>query len=487
MARLSKSRILSALQCPRKAHLEAHRPELAQYSAQTLTAFATGHEVGDLAVRLYGGDSGVYIDYAGGGFSRQLAQTAELMSSMFRTPVFEATLEHQGVLVREDVLLPLDDAGWRVVEVKSSTAVKDYHVHDCAVQAWVHQGAGHALSGIALAHVDNRFEYRGDGDYSGLLVEQDLTEEVADLQPSVPLWIETAQAAIDGPEPQTPVGQHCTNPNECPFIQHCWPGDTDYPIRGLRGSAKKLGVWVMDGYRDIRDVPADQITSETQLRIHRVTVSGKPELLPGARRFMRDLAYPRFYLDFETVGPAIPIWAGTRPYQPVPFQWSCHVERAPGVIEHAEFIDLGGELPVRAVAQALIDALEADGPVLMWSGFERRVIAALAEQCPDLAGQLQAIIDRLVDLLPVVRANYYHPDMLGSWSIKAVLPTIAPDMDYAGLEGIHEGTEASSAYRDAIDPDTEPERREQLRRDLLAYCRHDTEAMVALVNFFENN
>ena len=171
MARLSKSRILSALQCPRKAHLEAHRPELAQYSAQTLAAFETGHEVGDLAVMLYGGDSGVYIEYSGGGFARQLAQTAELMTSMFRTPIFEATLEHDGVLVREDVLLPLDGDNWRVVEVKSSTSVKDYYVHDCVVQYWVHRGAGYPLDSIALAHVDRGFVYRGGGDYGGLLVE----------------------------------------------------------------------------------------------------------------------------------------------------------------------------------------------------------------------------------------------------------------------------------------------------------------------------
>lgn len=485
MARLSKSRILSALQCPRKAHLEARRPELAQYSAQTLAAFETGHEVGDLAIQLYGGDSGVYIEYSGGAFTRQLAQTAELMSSMFRTPIFEATLEHDGVLVREDVLLPMDGNDWRVVEVKSSTSVKDYYVHDCAVQYWVHRGAGHALGGIALAHVDRGFVYRGDGDYSGLLVEQDLSEQVNELQPSVPGWVRVAREAIDGPEPQTPVGQHCTNPHECPFIGHCWPGDTEYPIRGLRGSAKKLGVWVMNGCRDIRDVPADQISSETQLRIHRVTLAGAPELLPGAQRFMEELAYPRFYLDFETVGPAIPLWGGTRPYQAVPFQWSCHIERAPGTVDHAEFIDLDGGLPARPLARALIDALEGEGPVLMWSTFERQVISGLIEHCPDLAEELQAIIGRLVDLLPVVKANYYHPDMLGSWSIKAVLPTIAADMDYSGLEGIHEGTEASSAYREAIDTETAPERREQLRGELLAYCRHDTEAMVRLVHFFQ--
>ncbi len=483
MPRLSKSRIMSSLQCLRRVHLEVNRKDLAHYSPATEAAFALGHEVGDIAIELYGGDQGAFIEYNGGNFSAALAKTEQLMTSMFRAPVFEATLQHEGVLVREDVLLP-DDESWRIVEVKASTKVKPEHVHDCAVQAWVHLGAGYPLNRISLAHINNRFVYAGDGNYGGLLIEQDLTDPVLELLPAVPLWVEHAQQAVSGPMPDVPVGQHCTNPYECPFLKFCWPGDTRYPIIGLAGGRKKLGVWVMDGYRDIRDVPSAEISNDTQLRIHRVTLEGQPELLPGARSFVDSLAYPRFYLDFETVGPAIPIWAGTRPYQSLPFQWSCHIERAPGVMEHAEFLDLSGEPPMRALAEQMIRDLELEGPVLMYTDYELKVIQGLAAMFPDLAGALQAIIVRLVDLHPVTKTNYYHPDMLGSWSIKAVLPTIAPDMDYAALEGIREGTEASAAYLEAIHPATSPARREALRGDLLRYCRHDTEAMVRLLRFF---
>jgi hypothetical protein len=241
----------------------------------------------------------------------------------------------------------------------------------------------------------------------------------------------------------------------------------------------------MDGCCDICDVPSSEIGRETQLRIHRVTMEGVPELLPGAKAFVDSLAYPRFYLDFETVGPAIPVWPGTRPYQVLPFQWSCHIERALGVMEHAEFLDLSGEPPMRALAERLIADLEARGPVLMYTPYERTVIEGLAAMFPNLAGALlHAIIARLVDLHPVTQANYYHPDMLGSWSIKAVLPTIAPDMDYARLDGIQEGTAASAAYLEAINPSTGDERREQIRAELLKYCKHDTQAMVRLVAFF---
>jgi hypothetical protein len=490
MTRLSKTRIMSSLQCLKRVHLEINHPQLAHYSKSTEAAFALGHEVGDIAVQLYGGGEGTYIEYSGGSLKRALDQTRDIMTSMFHTPIFEATLQHDGVLVREDVLLPDEENGsdsWRVVEVKASTKVKPEHVRDCAIQAWVHLESGYPLSSISLAHIDNQFVYSGDGNYDGLLIEQDLTEQVFELLPSVPLWVDRARDAAQGPAPEVPVGQHCTNPYECPFLNHCWPTDSGYPIMGLGGSKKKLGVWVMDGYRDIRDVPASEISSESQARIHRVTLEGAPELLPAARAFMDELAYPRFYLDFETASPAIPLWPGTRPYQTLPFQWSCHIERAPGVMDHAEFLDLSGRPPMRALAEQMVAALESEGPVLMYTAYERRVIQGLADMFPDLDGALQAIDARLIDLHPVTKSSYYHPDMLGSWSIKAVLPTIAPDMDYALLEGIQEGGEASMAYLEAIHPRTVAGRKEELRGNLLRYCKHDTEAMLRLVQFFASS
>jgi hypothetical protein len=260
--------------------------------------------------------------------------------------------------------------------------------------------------------------------------------------------------------------------------------DSEYPIHGLKGSRKKLGEWVTAGYRDVREVPGERLSGEDQYRIWRVTRAGHPEVLPAAGDFVRSLGWPRYYLDFETVAPAIPVWSGTRPYEVLPFQFSCHVEEAPGRVRHHEFLDMSGAPPMRALAEALLEAVRQRGPVLMYTAYEKGVLRGLAERFPDLAGALQAVIDRLVDLYPVTKASYYHPDMRGSWSIKAVLPTIAPDMDYAALEGVHEGTEASSAWLSAIHPEADPAEAEKIRRQLLDYCRHDTLAMLRLVEFF---
>jgi predicted RecB family nuclease len=473
---------MSSLQCTKKVHLEVHRKDLIQYSARTQAAFQLGHDIGDLAIEIYGKGQGEFIPYEGG-LKRAEERSRELMDGLLKAPVFEATLTHQDVLVREDVLLPNGNS-WDIIEVKAATSLKDQYVADCAVQAWVHRGAGYDYQTISLAHVDNQFVYGGDGSYEGLLTTVDLTDTVNDLQSSVPVWVERAKQAVDGPEPEVAVGQHCFSPYECPFVSYCWPTNTEFPVLGLGGAKKKLGELIAQGFDDVRNVPADRLSSEGHLRIHRVAMSGTAEILPGAGEFMRDLSYPRYHFDFETVGPAIPVWEGTRPYEALPFQWSCHVEHEDGLIDHLEFLDLSGEPPMRSCAEQMIRDFGNEGPILVYTSYEKGVIKKLIERFPDLEGGLQAILERLVDIAPPIKQSYYHPDMMGSWSLKAVLPTIAPDLDYTALEGVHEGTEASNAYLEAINPETSGERKEELRAQLLKYCEYDTLAMVRLVEFF---
>ncbi len=486
---LSKSKLISAWQCPKRLYLEKFHPDLAEITDSMEAAFATGHEVGAIAKALYGTPESVEIPFDRR-MGRMVEATREVLDKGARFPIFEGTFEHDGVLIRADVLIP-DGSGWRLIEVKASTSVKDYHVLDCAIQEWVLRNAGMPVKSIALAHVNNQFVYEGDGNYDGLLVEQDLTDEILHVDPRVEDLVAAARAAIADGIPNVTVGAHCSKPYDCAFQNHCWPTDTEYPIAGLRGSKAKLGQYVASGYSDLRDVPADEITAETQLRIHHVTCRGEPEVLGGAGKILSALDYPRYYLDFETIGPAVPTWAGTRPYEAIPVQWSCHIDDGSGdgsyrAMRHEEFLDLSGRPPMRSLAEKLIDVLSDSGPVLMYTSYEEGVIQNLARMFPDLQPDLDKIVGRLFDLHPVVKAHYYHPDMLGSWSIKAVLPTINPEMDYKKLEGIQEGTAASNAFLEAINPGTDMVRKLELEDQLRRYCRFDTEAMVEIVRFFTN-
>jgi hypothetical protein len=477
---LSKSRLISAWQCPKKLHLEKHHSELAVITPQMESAFAGGHQVGDIAKQLWGTEDSVEIAF---NFKTMVAETQQLFEGGADFPIFEATFRYENVLVRVDVMIP-DGDGWRVIEVKASTSVKDYHVLDCAIQDWVLRNSGINVTSVSLAHINNQFVYAGDGNYKGLLVENDLTDEVRTLEPSVVELIDKARDAVTGPMPDINVGAQCTKPYDCQFQSYCWPSDTRYPITGLGGSRAKLGEYVALGAHDILDVDENSITAATQQRIYRVTCKGEPEILDGARQELEALPYPRYYLDFETIGPGVPIWPGTRPYATIPVQWSCHVEEEGGALRHEEFLDVSGQPPMRALAERMIECLGNSGPVLMYTNYEQKVIEYLIELFPDLSYPLGKIINRLWDLKPVVKENYYHPDMLGSWSIKAVLPTINPAMDYAKLEGINEGAGASDGFIEAISPDTDMVRKLELEEQLLRYCRFDTEAMVEIVQFF---
>ncbi len=178
----------------------------------------------------------------------------------------------------------------------------------------------------------------------------------------------------------------------------------------------------------------------------------------------------------------MPLWPGTRPYQQLPFQFSVHrLGASGGSADHHEFLDLSGHNPSLPLALALVEACGRQGPVFAYNvGFERGCIRALAERHPALAPALLALAHRLVDLLPVARDHYYHPSQQGSWSIKAVLPALCPDLGYDALDGVQDGGGAQQAFLEAIAPVTCAARRELLRRQLLAYCRLDTWAMVRL-------
>lgn len=484
---LSKSRLVSAWQCPKKLYLEIRRPDLAVITPEVEALFATGHRLGAIAQDLYGTPDSVEIPF-NRKIQTMLQQTAALIDGGADFPIFEATFQYDGVLVRVDVLLPAGQ-GWHVIEVKASTSVKDHHVIDCAIQNWVMCRSGINIESISLAHIDNQFVYPGDKQYKGLLVTEDLTEQVRAREQDVAELITRARDAANGPMPEVSVGPQCTNPYNCQFQHYCWPNDTEYPIRGLGGSTAKLGQYVALGARDIRDVDANSIRAATQRRIHRVTMDGEPELLGDAREILEGLAYPRYYLDFETIAPAVPFWAGTRPYEMLPVQWSCHIDDgiAGADLRHDEFLDLSGTPPMRDLAERLLDCVGESGPILMYTGFEARVINTLAEMFPDLAEGLGKVSGRLFDLHPVVRDNFYHPKMLGSWSIKAVLPCIAPHLDYANLAGINDGTAASEGFIEAIDPETDWVRKAEIEEQLLRYCRLDTEAMVEIVRFFSGS
>jgi hypothetical protein len=481
---LSKTKLLSLTRCRRKLWLETYSPELvAEPSAESAALLATGNAVGAIARQLYGRGAGHTVGFERG-LRAAIDQTRALVAAGGTAPIFEATFDHEGVNVRVDVLDRSEDKP-KIVEVKSSARVKDHHLDDCAIQAWALTNNGLAPRAVAVATLNPEFVYEGDGRYDGLLVETDVTEAVQARLADVAGLVTAARSTLaELDEPAVPVGMQCGAPYGCEFYEHCAPPPGKFPVLGLGGSKEKLFELMHSGFRDLRDVPESALEGDTQRRIWQQSRLGQPYVGAELRALARALALPRYYLDFETLAPAVPIFAGTRPFEALPFQWSCHVETGLGQLAHAEFLDLGAAPPMRALAESLLATLGTAGPILVYTPFERRVIQSLAERFPDLAAPLAALVERIVDLHPPTRRHYYHPDMQGSWSIKAVLPTVAPGLRYSALGEVQDGFAAQNAYVEAIAPTTSEARRATLRRALLDYCRHDTLALVRLVEFF---
>lgn len=473
---LSKSRITALEQCPRKLWLSVHRPDLAEMDEGSEARFAAGHEVGAIACKLH--PEGVMVE-ADDGLGAALAQTRALIDAGHPGPIFEATFEHDGVLVRVDVLAR-DRQGWRVAEVKSSTAPKAYHHGDLATQIWVLRGAGITVTRAAIRHVNREFVLEREGDHVGLFTDAELLSAIEETVAGRGAVAEAARQTLAGIEPEIAPGDHCSSPFDCEFSAWCGgdlPVGPEWPVSILPyGGGKK---WAAKGIEDLLSLDENALPP-LQAKIVTATRTGIPfHDAAHAVTAMQGWGFPRTWLDFETIQFAVPRWLGTRPYEQIPFQYSAHIEAADGSLQHQAFLVLDGSDPRRACAESLVANVPADGAIIAYNaGFERSVLKGLASQFEDLAAPLLAMAERTVDLLPVARQSWYHRDQRGSWSIKAVLPTLS-NLAYDSL-AVADGMMAQAAWHEASSSDCAPARRTELGNALHEYCAQDTWAMIAV-------
>lgn len=491
MRNLSKSKLIAHRQCPKRLWLELNKPELLDNSSSEV-AFLAGHQVGKIAQSILDPQmKGINVDPNLIGWDDSAAQTKEALK-LGEGPIFEALLTIPGALALADVMRPSEDFSelqWELIEVKCSTCVHDYHRDDVAIQTYIAETVGINLSRVGVAHINKQFVYPGEDNYEGLLQIEDITEEAKGRHTEVKKWIVQAQAvAALIEEPTVEVGDHCSSPFECGFCNYCWK---DVPKPKVPASIlprirkSKLKGWENQGITELSDTPDDEI-NESQKRVKAATLSGRTYFdAKGATAALAGRTSTAYFLDFETISLAVPIWKGTRPYQQITFQFSLHRVDEDGTIHHSEFLDLSGDDPREAFIKAIIEDCGSFGPIYVYnSAFENTRIKELAEAYPSYTDKLHALLPRVVDLLPVARNYYYHPDQKGSWSIKAILPTICPELQYSDLEGVQAGSEAGIAYLEAIEPKTPADRKEELRQQMLEYCKLDTLATVKIWEFF---
>ncbi len=474
--RLSKSTYLRGKQCHLHLWRYFHAPDLAAPAdeAQQLV-FDTGHEVGKLACRRYPG--GHLISHDHEHQQEALEETRQVIDAGTAPALFEAAFEHEHVLVRADVLERLPDGGWRLVEVKSTTRLKDVLVLDVAVQLWVLRGAGLDVREAGVLTLNRGYVYDGVRlDVNALFKLHPVLDEATALLEGIGGEAQEMRATVAQSEaPIIAPGKQCTSPYVCPYYAHCTHG-LARPEHGI-GELWKLGKNSRSkleeaGINEIKDIPESFPLSPLHQIVHTAVLQGRIQMHGNLTEALARIKPPVRHLDFETFAPAIPRFAGTRPHDSIPFLFSVHTEHDGQSPAHVDYLHEGEDDPRPMLAKRLLDALGEEGSICVYSPYERRMLRELAAAFPQWAKALSAIEARLFDLLPVVRNHCYHPDFRGSFSLKSVLPALAPGLGYDDL-AIGDGRQAAALYQRALANDDLAER-QQTFSALRAYCKQDS-------------
>jgi hypothetical protein len=480
---LSKSRYLNGLQCLKYLWISVHEPDkIPEPDAATQSLFDQGHLVGELAKKLFPDGVNIPAD----DFMGNIRQTSEMLEQ--RRTVFEAGIMAGNIYSRIDILKPvnpsIDGKGeWDIIEVKSSTRIKDVDIQDVSFQKYCCQQAGLEIKNCYLVHINSQYVRHGEIDIEQLFIMDDISEQVESAVRVVPERVAEMLGIIAAERcPDVAIGRHCSNPYDCPVAgcREFLPADSVLDL--YRGGQKSFEL-LNNGTLAIRDIP-DSFNLTASQRIQReCVICGRPhadnERIAG---FLDALEYPVYYLDFETIGTALPLFDGTRPYQNIPFQFSLRVDWG-GIFkpQHFSFLAEGIEDPRTELVKALRSWIGDAGSIVVYNqSFEKSILEDLGQAFPEYDDWMRDKIGRIIDLIiPFRNFWYYHPAQTGSASLKAVLPALT-GRGYEGLN-IAGGKEASSAFLRVIHGDVSEEEKKRVLRDLREYCGRDTEGMIWIV------
>jgi len=474
--RLSKSRFLAGLQCAKRLYLEIHSPELATPPTPDRRAIMDmGTEVGVVARHYF--PEGVLVEETHRQISSAIIRTHELVNDQRVPAIFEGAFMWQGILVRVDILERIDPFRWRLVEVKATSKVKATHLDDLAIQAAVLEGSGIEVTGCFLMHLNTQYSFLGgDLNLDEMFVLENMMEEVKARRPFIQAQLESMWSMLrEDTPPSIAPDSHCYQPYECPFWEHCTKEKPRRWVFYLPGSSKLQTLLMTEGIETIDEIPPSIQLSSIQQRVK----DNVEWISPLLRARLQSVKYPVHHLDFETFMPAIPAFAHTRPYRPIPFQWSNHIEYPDGTIVHHHYLCTDGRDPREEVALSLLESVGEAGTICVYSEYERFLLFALGDFLPHCKPALSKVVRRLWDLLSVIQQHYYHPDFHGSYSIKTVLPALVPSLAYDDL-AIQNGAVAAVMYQKMVFQESDLMERAHIAQALHEYCGRDTWAMVEL-------
>lgn len=482
---ISKSSFIKGIQCDKQLYLyKYHYDWMDEVSESQQLIFNRGHAVGESAQQLFPG--GIKATEDPRKTAQAIERTTELIESGTKV-IYEAAFVFDEVLVITDIMV-WDGKQWNIYEVKSSTSISDTYYQDAAIQYYVISNCLN-VKDISLVYINNQYVRNGELELHKLYNIESVKDKVSGLQDLIKSELIRLKKVLKGKDiPDIDIGPHCSDPYQCGFWGYCWkyiPEYSVFNIAGLRGN-KKFELYG-HGYIKLEDVPEDYPLSQTQ-RLQIESHIGKKPVIDKDKinEFVKSITYPVYYMDFETFMPAIPMFNGTRPYQQIPFQYSLHYQKTPGdKVEHDEFLaDAEGDPREPFLKKLLMDTKEP-GVILVYNkAFEITRMRELATDFPKYAKETEERIERIVDLmLPFQKRYYYKPEMLGSYSIKSVLPALVPDLSYKGME-IADGGTASAAF-ESLYYEEDVFKIKEIRENLLKYCGMDTLAIVRILDVLQ--
>ncbi len=483
---ISKSRYLKGLQCLKYLwYLVNDREKIPQTDFVGQFVFNQGIQVGEYAKKLYPG--GVDLSKIKD-FREQLGKTREALSG--RNAIFEASCSYGNVYARADILVPVDRDRWDIIEVKSSTQLKEEYIEDIAFQKYCFEKSGVRIRKCYVAYIDRQYVKMGDVKPEELFTRTEITEEAGEVIGGIE---EEVSQMIEFVKEKTPpdisIGRHCNEPYPCPLKDMCWGFLPDNHIFSLYGDKKRAEELYNEGVLSLEDITDRYgLSLKQQIQID-CARNGKPVInKKEIQKFINSIKYPLYYFDFETFSTAIPLYDGTRPYENIPFQYSIHVHNSiDEKPKHLGFLAGGLEDPRGKLLASLKKHLGTSGSIVVYyEQFEKGILKKFSEEFPEYSPWIDSILKRIVDLYkPFKNFHYYSPSQKGSASVKSVLPAIT-DLSYEGME-IADGRAASVSflYINGKYDDKEglpgKEEVENIRKALIRYCGMDTGGMVHII------
>ncbi len=478
---LTKSNYLLGLQCPKLLWITKNQKErIPEPDISAKHNFEMGTLIGELATKVFTDG----IDLSELDFKENIDKTTESLKE--RKPIFECGFLVDNLFSRGDILVPVEEDKWDIVEVKSATKIKDVNIHDVSFQKYVYEKSGIKIRKCYLMHINNQYIKNGEIDPNELFHQEDITEKVEEFNSGIEERIENMFKIIKSKEePKISIGVYCSDPYDCPLKSECWKDIPKESIFNLyRMLSKKKFELYDSGITKLNDVPENVKLNEKQQIQRRLAFDGgihKDER--EIKNFLDNLQYPIYYLDFETINPAIPKFDGMKPYQRIPFQYSLHVqEEKDGKLKHISYLAEGIEDTKREFLSSLRENLGDKGDILVYNqGFEKGVLNESVILLPEFREWYdENILPRIKDLWDVFRNFYYYdPKQNGSASIKYVLPILS-ELSYSDLD-IKNGILASLEYERVTFGDVSEEDKKKVREDLEKYCKLDTLAEVEIV------